>query len=242
MTASGRTVTADLLLSAGALMLLLAWEASGWDLRLIRVYGQADGFAWRDHWLTRALLHDGGRWLAGTCLAALAWDALRPVGAGPSRGERRYWLAIVLASLVSVPLLKRFTSTSCPWDLAEFGGRAAYVPHWMLGVADGGPGHCFPAGHAVSAFAFFGVYFLWRPYRPAFARVVLGAVMLLGIAFGWAQMARGAHFASHNLWTAWLCWILAVAAQRHLHGAAAVIDGSIERGARRDGHQWSKRT
>ena len=226
MTASRRTGTADLLLSAGALLVLLAWEASGWDLRLIRVYGQADGFAWRDHWLTRALLHDGGRWLAGTCLAALAWDASRPVGAGPSRSERRYWLAIVLASLVSVPLLKRFTSTSCPWDLAEFGGRAAYVPHWVLGVADGGPGHCFPAGHAVSAFAFFGVYFLWRPHRPAFARVVLGAVMLLGIAFGWAQMARGAHFASHSLWTAWLCWGLAVTAQRLARVDGRHVDAS----------------
>lgn len=214
MTATRRVWPFDLLVSAAAFLLVVAWEASGWDLRLIRAYGQADGFAWREHWLTRTLLHDGGRWLAGACLAALAWGARRPVGAGPSRGERRYWLAIVIASLVSVPLLKRFTATSCPWDLAEFGGRVAYVPHWLSGVADGGPGHCFPAGHVVSAFAFFGVYFLWRPYRPVMARLALGAVMLFGIVFAWAQMARGAHFASHSLWSAWLCWALSVGAQR----------------------------
>jgi hypothetical protein len=33
---------------------LLSWEASGLDLALVRVYGDASGFAWRDAWLTRA--------------------------------------------------------------------------------------------------------------------------------------------------------------------------------------------
>lgn len=204
----------DLLLSTAALALLVCWEASGWDLRLIRVYGDAGGFAWRDHWLAAALLHDGGRWLAGACLTLLAWDAFRPAGTGPSCAERRYWLAIVIASLVLIPSLKRFTTTSCPWDLIEFGGRAAYVPHWLPGVRDGGPGHCFPAGHPVSAFAFFGAYFLWRPYRARLAYGVLGATVLLGTLFTWTQMARGAHFASHGLWSAWLCWTLSAAAQR----------------------------
>ena len=40
-------------------------------------------------------------------------------------------------------------------ELAEFGGVAQHVSHWSLGVLDGGPGHCFPSGHASSAFAFF---------------------------------------------------------------------------------------
>ena len=95
----------DLLLSTAALALLVCWEASGWDLRLIRVYGDAGGFAWRDHWLAAALLHDGGRWLAGACLTLLAWDAFRPAGTGPSCAERRYWLAIVIAGLVLIPSL-----------------------------------------------------------------------------------------------------------------------------------------
>lgn len=223
MNAARRAAHRDLLLAAGALVLLLAWEGSGWDLTLIRNYGNASGFIWRDHWLTRAVLHEGGRWVAGAGLAWLILDALRPAIAGPSRNERRYWLAVVVVGLIGVPLMKRVTTTSCPWDLLEFGGPVAYVPHWNPFLTDGGPGHCFPAGHAVSAFAFFGTYFLWRTHRPWTARIVLGVTLLLGAAFTWAQMARGAHFVSHSLWSAWLCWTLSVVAQsltRHVAPAA----------------------
>lgn len=203
----------DLLCVALGFALLLAWDLSGADWALIRHYGNAAGFAWRDHWFTSGVLHRGGRWLAGACLLLLAWDAWRPLAAGPSRRQRAYWLAVVAATLIAVPLLKRISGTSCPWDLAAFGGQAAYVPHWLAGVSDGGPGHCFPAGHPVAAFAFFGGYFLWRPWRPRLARAALLLTLLAGAAFGWAQMARGAHFASHALWSAWLCWTAAVAAQ-----------------------------
>jgi len=210
--AARRVSRRDLLLLAGALVLLAAWELSGWDLKLIRFFGDATGFGWRDHWLTSRVLHEGGRWLAGAILAVLAWDAISPLGGGPSRRERRYWLGVVIVTLVLVPTIKRFTSTSCPWDLAEFGGAVAYVPHWLPFVRDGGPGHCFPSGHSVSAFAFLGTYFLWRAHSRRVARAVLAATVVLGIAYSWAQMARGAHFASHGLWSAWLCWAMAVAA------------------------------
>jgi membrane-associated PAP2 superfamily phosphatase len=214
----------DLAATLIALALLAAWEASGLDLALTGVFGSASGFAWRDAWLARDVLHTGGRWLGWALLAVLVVDAVRPRFKGPrsprsppspSRAERLWWLGVVLVGLVLVPLLKRFSSTSCPWDLAIFGGSAAvpYVPHGLLGVADGGPGHCFPSGHAVAAFAFFGTVFLWRPHRPRAARALLAAVLLLGTAYGVAQLARGAHHASHSLWSAWLCWTLAVVAE-----------------------------
>ena len=194
------------------LLALLGWEASGGDLALARLLGDPTGFVWRDAWLTSTVLHSGGRWLAWMMLAVLVWDALRARPAGPPQRERLYWLAATVASLVLVPTLKRFSSTSCPWDLALFGGTVAYVPHWWLRVVDGGPGHCFPSGHAVAAFAFFSVYFLWRAYRPGLARGALAAVWLLGGVFGWAQLARGAHFLSHTLWSAWCCWAICSAA------------------------------
>lgn len=190
------------------LLALVAWEASGGDLALERLYGDSAGFAWRDAWLTSTVLHNGGRWLAWAVMAVLVWDAVRAAPTGPPRRERLYWLAATVVSLVVVPTLKRFTSTSCPWDLMPFGGTAPYVPHWWLRVVDGGPGHCFPSGHAVAAFAFFSVYFAWRSYRPVLAQGALAAVWLLGGVFGWAQMARGAHFASHTLWSAWCCWAI----------------------------------
>lgn len=206
----------DLVVTLVSLLLLLTWDASGADLAVMRSIGSVDGFAWREHWFTRALLHQGGRALAWFVLLLLIVDALRPVLAGspggPSRAIRARWIGVVLAGVLLVPSIKRLSSTSCPWDLAEFGGIARYVGHWQWGLADGGPGHCFPSGHAVAAFAFFAVYFLWRDHRPYAARWWLAGVLLVGLTFGWAQLVRGAHYPSHTLWSAWLCWSLGVAA------------------------------
>lgn len=209
--AAGRT-RRDLAWLAGSLALVLAWDLAGQDLAVSRWFGSARGFAWRDHWFPAAVLHDGGRWLGLGALALLAFDAWRPLWRGPSRAARGFWWAVMLASALLVPALKRTSLSSCPWDLADFGGPALYVSHWWFGVADGGPGHCFPSGHAVSAFALLGVPMLWRDTHPRQARWLLAAVLALGALFGAAQVVRGAHFVSHVLWSGWVCAALAVAA------------------------------
>ena len=196
-----------------ALALLLAWDASGLDRAAARLFGDAHGFPWRDTWWAATLMHDGGRLVAMVVLAGVVlFTALAPRSAGPSRAQRWHWLGVVLLCLVAVPALKRLSLTSCPWDLAEFGGTAHYLSHWRWGLGDGGPGHCFPSGHAVAAFAFMGLYFLWRDHAPARARGWLLVVMGAGLLFGGAQLARGAHYPSHTLWSAWLCWAVCVAA------------------------------
>lgn len=196
---------------AVALIALLAWEVSGLDLTVARLYGDAGGFALRDSWLARSVLHDGARWVSAACLAAMACDVLRCPDAGPSRAQKAWWAMVVVLTLALIPLLKRLTATSCPWDLAEFGGVAAYVPHWRLGAVDGGPGHCFPAGHPVAAFAFVGLYYLWCASHPRAARALLIVVLCAGALLSGAQVVRGAHFASHALWSAWLAAAGAIA-------------------------------
>lgn len=189
---------------------LLAWDASGADLLVTRWVGGPAGFAWRDAWLTRTLLHDGGRWLAGAALLAVLAGLWRPRAGGPSAADRWRAVAGVLAGLLLVPLIKQASATSCPWDLAEFGGHALYVSHWRFGVLDGGPGHCFPSGHAVGAFAFLPLVYLWRGHDPRRAAAWLAGIVATGLAFGAAQWLRGAHYPSHTLWSAWLCWGVAV--------------------------------
>ncbi len=196
-----------------ALVPLAAWEAGGWDLSVARHYAGAAGFGWRDAWWASALLHEGGRLLGLIALALMALGALRPGPGVPGRGERLYWLAVTIVCATLVPAAKRLSATSCPWDLAEFGGVARYVPHWWLGAGDGGPGHCFPSGHAVAAFAFFSLFFLWRPHRPALARAALLAVLAAGALFAWGQTVRGAHYPSHAMWSAWLCWVTCTLAE-----------------------------
>ncbi len=205
----------DLAVTLGTLLALLAWDASGADLAAARLFGNAQGFAWRDSFWTSTLLHDGGRIAAWVLLALLVAAALR-AGAGtatqPGRATRWRWIAVILAGVIAVPALKRLSLTSCPWELAEFGGVAHYVSHWARGLGDGGAGHCFPSGHAVAAFAFLGLYFQWRDLNPRRARAWLLGVLATGLAFGGAQLVRGAHFPSHTLWTGWLCWVLCATA------------------------------
>lgn len=210
----------DLVVTLAALAALLAWDASPADLAAARLFGGAHGFAWHHAWWASTLLHDGGRSGAFVLLAALVVAAARAAPdtaqacqrKQPSRAERWRWLGVTLLCGLLVPALKRVSATSCPWELAEFGGRAGYVSHWALGQADGGPGHCFPSGHAVAAFAFFTLYFQWRGHDLRRARAWLAAVGVAGLLFGAAQLARGAHYPSHSLWSAWACWALAALA------------------------------
>lgn len=209
----------DALLVLGALLVVLAWDAGGADLAVSRRFGGADGFPWRDLWLLDTVLHTGARQLAWVVGAVLLVGIWRPIGAMRrlSRAERVAWLGATLACAALVPLLKQTSLTSCPWSLAEFGGGAQHVSHWLLGHADGGPGRCFPAGHPSAAFAFLTGWFALRAKAPRAARRWLLATVVAGVVLGAVQVVRGAHFVSHVLWTAWCCWALSAV----LHHAIA---------------------
>ncbi|WP_422018498.1 phosphatase PAP2 family protein [Roseateles sp.] len=200
-----------------ALVLLLAWDASHLDLWAMRQVGDAGGFALREAWAMRALIHEGGRLVSYVAMAFIVvvnvWPRLLPA---LDRRERRWWLVTTLVCLAVISLIKRASMTSCPWDLAEFGGTAQYVSHWAFGVRDGGGGHCFPSGHASAAFAYLaGGWALARAY-PRTARAWWAMVVVLGFVYGLGQMVRGAHYPSHTLWTGWICWATTVVATRWL--------------------------
>lgn len=194
-----------------ALLALMAWDALGLDLPLARAFGSAQGFAWREHWLTSSVMHGGVRNAAWVLFAALVVGIRFPLPMlrTLSRRERWWWLGTTLLCIALIPLLKRASWTSCPWSLAEFGGGSArYVPHWLLGQRDGGPGGCFPSGHASTAFGFLAGWYVLRRTAPGLARAWLVATVASGLTLGWVQMMRGAHYASHTLWTAWICWAI----------------------------------
>ena len=189
---------------------LLLWDASGLDLPLARLFGSAQGFAWRSLPSYVLLLHEVPRALSMAALLALAWGAWRPWGFLRTMGaaDRRQLAFSVALAMLSITALKRLATTSCPWDLAEFGGVAHYVSHWIWGVRDGGPGHCFPAGHASAGFGYVAGWFVLRRAVPRLATGWLLASLVLGCALGLSQQVRGAHYMSHTLWTAWFCWAL----------------------------------
>lgn len=187
--------------------LLGLWDLTGWDLTLARWYADAEGFPWRAHPLLSHVLHDRVRQVGWVVMAGLTLWAAWPMGVGRtwSRTERWSLVTAVWMSLLLIVTLKRFSLTSCPWDLAEFGGTAASISHWQWGIADGGGGHCFPGGHASTAFGFLALPLWWWRHSPRAATFLFVTIVVLGLGLGWVQQMRGAHYLSHNLWTAWLC-------------------------------------
>lgn len=193
-------------------LLLLAWDFSGLDLALAHGFGGPSGFPLRDNIFLTVVLHDGVKRLAWLLALALCVAVWWPVGWLRRLAlHRRLQLAsTTLLAVLVVSALKSFSTASCPWSLADFGGVAHYTPHWQhLFAPDGGGGRCFPAGHAASGFAFVGGYFAFRETAPVIARRWLAAALLAGAVLGLAQQIRGAHFTSHTLWTALICWCVA---------------------------------
>jgi membrane-associated PAP2 superfamily phosphatase len=107
-----------------------------------------------------------------------------------------------------VALGKQLSNRHCPWDYDRYGGAVPYGGLFAEPPAQCKPGRCFPAGHAAGGFALMGLYFVSR--RKVWALAGLGAGLLLGAVFGFGQVARGAHFVSHNLWTAAICWAVSL--------------------------------
>ena len=211
-------------------VLLVLWDATGFDLPLARWSGSPQGFALRQQPLFVLLSHELPRMAGAALLLALLVGVFKPWGflCRLAPGERwQLWLSIAGGAL-AITVLKRLNHTSCPWDLAEFGGVAHHVSHWLWGVRDEGGGHCFPAGHASTAFAYLAGWFVLRRSAPrAAGRWLLGA-LLAGMLLGLAQQMRGAHYMSHTLWTAWICWAwglaLETALQARRHGMAVVTN------------------
>jgi membrane-associated PAP2 superfamily phosphatase len=170
-------------------------------------------------WWANGLIHRGGRdliWFiaAATALAWLAagsstqYQLLPRLRArfAPYRGDLGFALVSLVASIMLIALLKRTTNVDCPWDLQSFGGVHAYLslfddrPDWVAHA------HCFPGAHSGSGFALFAFYFAFRDSNDRIARWALLCGVVIGSTFAFAQEARGAHFLSHDLWSAFLSW------------------------------------
>jgi membrane-associated PAP2 superfamily phosphatase len=120
---------------------------------------------------------------------------------------------LILAMTLSVGLvgaLKQLTNIDCPWDLQEFGGEYPYVTLFGDRPDVLRAGHCFPAAHASSGFALLAFYFVLREYAPRWASWALWTRLVIGTAFGIAQQARGAHFLSHDVFSAFLVWVISL--------------------------------
>ncbi|KAB8189481.1 phosphatase PAP2 family protein [Lysobacter maris] len=197
------------------LVLAVATMAGGGDLWLAdHLYAWEGGdWALRGSWVTQQAIHLGGRnlsalmWLA--VLAAWLVACLR-AGWAPLRKPLGYLLLATAVATAAVSLLKGVTGMDCPWDLSRYGGDLPMVGLFSVRPAGLPEAACFPAGHASGGYAWMASYFFLRVAWPRvrFAGLALGLTM--GLVFGVAQQLRGAHFLSHDVWTAAICWFVAL--------------------------------
>jgi membrane-associated PAP2 superfamily phosphatase len=131
------------------------------------------------------------------------------------RNLRRVLLFLGLALTLApgtVSLLKSQSHRSCPYDLVEFGGSAPHVGLFDAAPSGDFPGRCFPSGHASAGFCLLAFYFAGLALRNRrLALAGLWGGIAAGMLFGFARLVQGAHFLSHNLWSALVCWLVILA-------------------------------
>lgn len=178
------------------------------DLQLIQPWISLDGdFYLKNNWYLDVLNHQYVKqWLIciyvgylGLWIASFKIERLKV-----NRSTYLYLFIMILLSTSLIGILKSQSDHACPWDMI-IPMQNSYLWHF-----DQVAGHCFPGGHASTGFALMVGYFVYRVKNYRLALFFLLASLILGFGMGWAQMMRGAHFFSHNLWTGWYIWFLNV--------------------------------
>lgn len=191
---------------------VIRWFDLDWRVSTYFFDPARGGFPLRDDWFLERIAHVWARnavvvFGCGVLAGAIASLRIRALA-----GYRRLLWFVFLSMLLSssaVSGLKATTGMHCPYDLQDFGGRVPYVGLLEPLPAGVAPGRCWPGGHASAGFCLFGLYFAARALnRRRLAAILLAGVLVFGFALGTARVAQGAHFVSHNLWSALICWMI----------------------------------
>jgi len=189
-----------------------AWEGNRWALRQSLVM--------------KEVLHQWGHGLSiAGWLAIFAMWLVTCLRNGLARWRRplAYLLVTVALSTLSVAWIKAWSNMDCPWDLVQYGGSKPYVDLFSLRPLGLARGRCFPAGHASAGYAWMSLYFFFLLTRPPSRQYGLAVGVGLGVLFGVDQQLRGAHFPSHDIWSAGICWMVALGLYRVFRGNRAQL-------------------
>lgn len=183
---------------------------------------QQHSFPLRETWLWSSVLHEGLKWFAvGIWLALLALFGFVMSKDLPEAGILKpfliFILLISLISVLAVAGLRSQSAHSCPWSLEMFGGTVQFFRMGDVPPQNAGPGHCMPSGHATVGFMWVAAIFASRRWLTRLSGPITIAVLSLGLLASGVQIVRGAHFFSHVLLTAAVCWAIAWIADRLWH-------------------------
>ncbi len=128
--------------------------------------------------------------------------------------KNRQKILLIFLGLALIPLIvgnvKKFTNVYCPTQLDMYGGKKPYVKifeKYPPNFHAEKPGKCFPAGHAITGFAFF--IFCFSLTKKSHKFLVFFLVVIYGWILGLYQMLKGAHFFGDTLVSMLACFLLA---------------------------------
>lgn len=173
---------------------------------------QENSWAWKNRWLAETFFHKGGRAVSlllvlVVLVLLIAAHTNRVLGA--HKKPLWYLLLATVGGSLFVSTCKSLLAVSCPWEFERYGGHLFYVGVVEQLFLRNGEG-CFPAGHASAGYAWISCYFFGLYYQSKWRWAGLAIPIFIGLALGFAQQIRGAHFISHDLWTLALCWFFSL--------------------------------
>ena len=167
-----------------------------------------NGFPLRNHWLAKGVLHDAAaKFSVVLAILLMGYNIaqwFKPIASIRTIISARYLMWSWLCATLAVAQLKSITKLPCPWNISEFGGNSEYIGLLNVFSSDYPVGHCFPSGHVTGGYGLIGLVFIAVLYGKPVRHGLL-PVLLLGLLYGGAQMVRGAHFISHDLFSIGIC-------------------------------------
>ena len=111
--------------------------------------------------------------------------------------------------------IKKFTNIYCPAQLKIYDGNYDYHKIFYINQPDESKnkkGQCFPAGHAVTGFSLFILFFIFQTRFLQISSLIMA--ILAGWIIGFYQMIKGDHFFGDTLISMLLCFMLSAVIAR----------------------------
>jgi len=160
-------------------------------------------------WWANDLIHNWGRVLVisvGATALGVVVQAIRRPELRPWGRSAMYLVLVIGLSVLTVRLWQEVTPHHCPREIDRYGGPAPRLGLWATAPPGFERGHCFPSKHGAVGFSLLALYFAFGPVRPGWSVPGLLAGLAAGTVFTFGQLVRGAHFVSHSVWAAAICW------------------------------------
>jgi membrane-associated PAP2 superfamily phosphatase len=172
------------------------------------IYMPTKSWVYQDSWVTNELMHKYGKY-ALILLYILFVIKFITRDKTDETSKQRYSRIILIFSILvgtfCVSLLKYTLDVDCPKDLIQYGGSKPYFSLFHYDQSLLPSAHCFPSGHASTAFTWISLYFYTTIFYPKWKNKALIAVLAIGFVFGIGQQFRGAHFLSHDFYSLLVC-------------------------------------